>query len=230
VDEARELEVEVAAGWYERFPGAHVGVLALSDVTNPSSNAVLEERVEQIEASLRQRYAAQQRAQLAALPVIQAYQRHYRAFGQTYHVLRQLESVTLKGKALASPSALVLAMFAAELDSLLLTAAHDLDTVLSPIQIDTSNEGERFVGIGGRQHSLHAGDMLMRDRAGIISAVVYGPDERTRLRPETERVAFTTYAPADIDVGQIHAHLAQIAELVRLVSPAARTSLEGVYP
>jgi DNA/RNA-binding domain of Phe-tRNA-synthetase-like protein len=122
-----------------------------------------------------------QRAQLANLPVVQAYQRHYRVFGQTYHVLRQLESVVVKGKPLSSPSALVLAMFAAELDSLLLTAAHDLDALEPPIVIDASVAGERFVGIGAQEHTLRADDMLMRDDAGIISAVVYGPDRRTRL-------------------------------------------------
>src|SRR5579859_2556106 len=225
-----DARVEVAPGWLRHFPGAHVGMLALEGVTNPSSNEALERRVHDIEAALRARYAGYQRPRLAALPVMQAYQRHYRNFGQTYHVLRQLETVTLKSKPLSSPSALVLAMFAAELDSLLLTAAHDVDALEPPIVIDASIEGERFVGIGDREQSLHAGDMLMRDAAGIISAVIYGPDERTRLQPGTRRVLFTTYAPADIDPRMVRAHLGEIAELVRLVSPDARTTLHEVYP
>src|SRR5437588_219970 len=77
-------------------------------------------------------YRGQTRADLVAIANVQPYARHYRAFGQTYHVLRQLESVALKGKPLTSPSTLVLAMFAAELESLLLTAGHDLDAVQLP--------------------------------------------------------------------------------------------------
>ena len=230
VDEATAVRVQVGSDWQRRFPNAHVGILALDGVSNPVSHAGLERRVRSIESALREGYAGQQRAQLAALPVVQAYQRHYRAFGQTYHVLRQLESVTLKGKPLASPSALVLAMFAAELESLLLTAAHDLDALVPPIVVDTSTDGERFVGIGEREHTLRAGDMLMRDAEGIISAVIYGPDHRTRLQPGTRRVVFTTYAPAEIEVPPVRAHLSEIAELVRLVSPDARTALERVYP
>jgi len=45
-------------------------------------------------------------------PVLRAYQTHYKPFGQTYHVLRQLESVALKGRPILSPGGtLVSAMF-----------------------------------------------------------------------------------------------------------------------
>jgi DNA/RNA-binding domain of Phe-tRNA-synthetase-like protein len=207
-----------------------VGVLVMDGVANPRAHAGLEARVIDIEASLRQRYAGMQRAELAALPTVQAYLAHYKAFGQNYHVLRQLESVALKGKPLASPSALVLAMFAAELDSLLLTAGHDLAAVETPVVLDASRGGERFVGIGGQEHLVRGGDMLMHDARGIISAVIYGPDQRTRLNADTRSALFTTYAPAGIETALIEGHLEQIAELVRCVSPEATTRLSGSYP
>jgi DNA/RNA-binding domain of Phe-tRNA-synthetase-like protein len=145
-------------------------------------------------------------------------------------VLRLLESVALKGKPLASPSALVLAMFAAELDSLLLTAGHDLDRLEPPLALDVSQTGDQFVGIGGQQHDVRPGDMLMRDRVGIISAVVYGPDRRTRLSEKTRRALFTTYAPAGIEPGSVQDHLEELATLVRLVAPHATTRLQEIYP
>jgi DNA/RNA-binding domain of Phe-tRNA-synthetase-like protein len=207
-----------------------VGVLVMDGVANPPTHAALEARVAEIEASLRQRYAGMQRAELAALPTVQTYLAHYSAFGQNYHVLRQLESVALKGKPLASPRALVLAMFAAELDSLLLTAGHDLATVETLVVLDASQGGERFVGIGGQEHTVRAGDMLMHDARGIISAVIYGPDQRTRLNADTRAALFTTYAPAGIPTGVLEGHLEQIAELVRCVSPEATCRLSGIYP
>ena len=224
------MRVEVAPGWREVFPYAHVGLVVLEDVANPSAHPALEARVRDVEAALRQQYAGMQRADLANLPVVQAYQRHYRAFGQTYHVLRQLESVALKGKPLTSSSALVLAMFAAELQSMLLTAGHDLDKLEPPIVLDASGAGERFIGIGGQEFDVREGDMLMRDGGGIISAVVYGPDQRTRLTDSTRAVAYTTYAPAGIELSQVEEHLQRIAELARIVAPDSRMVLQTIVP
>lgn len=223
------LNVQVAPAWRTCFGGARVGMLAIDAVTNPRSHAELERRVAEIETALREKHRDQHRADLTALPTVQAYQRHYRAFGQTYHVVRQLESVALKSKPLASPSALVLAMFAAELESLVLTAAHDLDSVEPPVVVDASRAGDRFVGIGGQEHTMRADDMCIRDASGIVSAVVYGPDRRTRLSEATTRVLFTSYVPAEIDDAIPRRHLERIAELVRLVSPEAQVGSVELY-
>ena len=222
--------VVVTDAWRETFPAATVGLILLEDVVNPPTHPVLQQRVREVEARIQEQFAGADRAALITLPAITAYQRHYRAFGQTYHVLRQLESVALKGKPLASKSALVLAMFAAELDSLLLTAGHDLDALQPPLALDRSVAGERFAGIGGQEQVLRAGDMLMRDSHGIISAVLYGPDQRTRLNENTRRALFTTYAPDGIEEATLREHLHQLASLVQLIAPAAKIRLIGVYP
>jgi DNA/RNA-binding domain of Phe-tRNA-synthetase-like protein len=224
------LAVVVSDAWRETFPAARVGLVLLEDVENPPTHPVLQERVRDIEAKLRQQFVGADRAALTALPAINAYQRHYRAFGQTYHVLRQLESVALKRKSLVSQSALVLAMFAAELDSLLLTAGHDLGALRPPLLLDCSVAGERFTGLGGHEQVLRPGDMLMRDSLGIISAVVYGPDQRTRLNENTRDALFTTYAPDGIDEAALREHLQQLATLVQLIAPAATVRLIDVYP
>jgi DNA/RNA-binding domain of Phe-tRNA-synthetase-like protein len=212
------------------FPDARVGVLAMDNVTNPPTHPALEQQIREVEAELRQEFAGADRAVLSALPVMQAYQRHYRKFGQTYHVLRQLESVALKGKTPTSRGALVQAMFATELRTRLLTAGHDLDAVQPPLEIDASTSEDRFTGIGGQEHLLRPGDMLMRDVLGIISAVVYGPDQRTRLNEHTRRVLFTTYAPRGIDPDDVTRHLSEIASLVSLATPGATVQMLAVYP
>ncbi|MCA1647098.1 MAG: hypothetical protein LC797_17090 [Chloroflexi bacterium] len=229
-DMDERLRVITRDGWRHSFPEAVVGLLQIDNVVNQSAPAALQEKVLQIEAELRQRFSSADRPSLAVLPTIQAYQRHYRAFGQTYHVLRQLESVALKGKPLANPSGLVLAMFAAELDSLLLTAGHDVDALQPPLVLDQSSADERFIGLGGREQVLRAGDMLMRDHSGIISTVVYGPDERTRLVGRTRRVLFTTYAPAGIGAAHVLRHLEQLSVLIRLAAPEAEVRAQGIYP
>ena len=67
------------------------------------------------------------RKSLRDLPVFAAYDAFYRSFKKTYHVQLQLESVVFKDKTIFSPSALVACMFMAELETGLLTAAHDLN-------------------------------------------------------------------------------------------------------
>jgi DNA/RNA-binding domain of Phe-tRNA-synthetase-like protein len=90
-----------------------------------------------------------------------------------------------------------------------------------PLLVDASKDGDRYVGINGKERELKPGDMLMRDSLGIISAVLNGPDLRTRLSETTRRALFVTYAPATISPSDVEDHLAQIAEHVRLVDQAA---------
>jgi DNA/RNA-binding domain of Phe-tRNA-synthetase-like protein len=216
------MRLDASDEWRSTFPGAHVGALSMTAVSNAPQSAALDRQLGTLETDLRQRYAGSDRAALASLPVLRAYQAHYKPFGQTYHVLRQLESVALKGRSILSPGGtLVSAMFAAELDSLLLTAGHDLALVEPPLRVDVSRAADRFVGINGQERELRPGDMLMRDRLGIISAVLHGPDLRTRLTPATQRALFVTYAPAGIESDTVRRHLEQIAEYVRLAEPRA---------
>ena len=216
------ISIGASAEWHSTFPDAYVGCLVMRGVSNAPRDGALDARLAELQIQLRDRYASADRAALASLPVIQAYQAHFRRFGQTYHVLRQLESVALKGRDLAGPGGtLVSAMFAAELDSLLLTAGHDLDALAPPLVVDCSGPGDRFVGINGQARELKSGDMLMRDGLGIISAVLNGPDQRTRLSATTTRAVFVTYAPAGLASGDVQRHLEAIADSVRLTDPGA---------
>jgi DNA/RNA-binding domain of Phe-tRNA-synthetase-like protein len=204
---------------------ACVGVLVMNAVSNAPSHPALDLRLAELQTELRRTYASADRATLAGLPVVRAYQAHYKAFGQTYHVLRQLESIVLKGRDLASPGGtLVSAMFAAEVGHLLLTAGHDADLVEPPLLVDVSSAEDRFVGINGQERELKPGDMLMRDGRGIISAVLYGPDERTRLSDQTRRALFVTYAPAGIPAADVERHLEQIGEYARIAEPRAEVA------
>ena len=123
-----------------------------------------------------------------------------------------------------------MAMVAAELQSQLLTAGHDVDLVRPPLVLDRSTAGDRFVGIDGQERVLRPGDMLMRDAAGILSAVVYGPDQRTRIGEGTRRALFSVYAPAGIATAAVRDHLDELAGWVSLIAPAATVRLLAIYP
>jgi DNA/RNA-binding domain of Phe-tRNA-synthetase-like protein len=141
----------------------------------------------------------------------------------------QLESVALKGKPIPRVAALVEAMFVAELKNLLLTAGHDLDVVQPPIQLDVARGSECYVRLNGQEQMLKAGDMFIADTEGILSSVIYGPDRRTQIRPDTRRALFTVYAPPGIKEQAVYRHLQDIEANARLIAPEAETELLRVY-
>ena len=120
-------------------------------------------------------------------------------------------------------------MVTTELKHLLLTAGHDLDAVQPPVTLTVASGQERYRLLGGREQALQAGDMMMADGAGVISSVLYGPDERTRLRPETRQALFTVYAPPGIAESAIVRHLEDLRAAVRLFSPDADVEALTVY-
>ncbi|HEX2034095.1 MAG TPA: phenylalanine--tRNA ligase beta subunit-related protein [Chloroflexota bacterium] len=223
------MEVHLADGWRQAYPEASLGILAMEGVEHPSEDAALSEHVQRLEGELRRRWAGASRADLNQLPEFEAYRSYYRRFEKTYHVQLQFETVVLKGKPLRSKGALVLAMFAAELRNRLLTAGHDLATIEGGLTIDVAQGGERYVGLGGRDLAVQPRDMYIRDEAGILSSVLYGPDDRTQIRAHTREVIFCVYAPAGIPREAVEGHLAEIAGNVRLVAPGAAVIQRQIY-
>ncbi len=103
-------------------------------------------------------------------------------------------------------------------------------TIETDLSVDVAGVAERYVGIGGREQTMQPGDMYIRDHAGIISSVLYGPDDRTRITPNTRQSVFCVYAPAGIQPEAVERHLADIASNVRLVALGAVTVQQQVYP
>ena len=185
---------EVTSAWKAAYPGAHVGILVMHAVSNPAHDSGLERRKMALEEQLRSRFAGQDRATIASHPVLQAYARYYRQFKKTYHIQLQLESIVLKGKSIQSVAALVESMFMAEMQDLLLTAGHNLDMLQLPLALDVATGTESYTLLRGEHQTLKPGDMLIRDRVGIISSIIYGPDQRTQITSEAHNVIFTVYA------------------------------------
>jgi DNA/RNA-binding domain of Phe-tRNA-synthetase-like protein len=220
---------QVSDKWKSTFPDAHAGVLILRGAVNPAQHAELEERKKALEAELRARFSGHDRPALEKNPVLQAYATYYRQFKKTYHVQLQLESLLFKEKSIPSVAALVEAMFMAEMNNMLLTAGHDLDTVHPPITLDVAQGTESYILLRGVPQTPKAGDMMITDSEGIISNIIYGPDQRTQIRPQTTNVIFTVYAPSGIPEKVIEKHLLEIKENVQLVSPDAQVEMLKVF-
>ncbi len=213
--------IEVAPAWKLAHPGATIGVLAMHGVENPQQHQELDHKKEDLERELRDQFSSDDRESLRAIPVLAAYDTYYKQFGKTYHVQHQLESVVFKNRAIPNVAALVEAMFMAELKNLMLTAGHDWNAIEEPIRIDVATGIESYIRMNGEEQTVKAGDMMIADETDIVSCIVYGPDRRTRIRPETERVVFTVYAPPGIAEKDVRLHLEDIRKNVAVISPGA---------
>ena len=220
---------EVTSSWKHTYPDALAGVLAIRDVSNPPYHAELEGRKAALEEKLRSQFSGQDRAAIASHPILQAYGNYYRQFKKTYHIQLQLESIVLKGKSIPSVAALVESMFMAEMQDLLLTAGHDLDVLQLPLTLDLASGTEGYTLLRGEQQTLKPGDMMIRDQVGVISSIIYGPDQRTQITPGTRNVVFMVYAPPGIDEQTVIGHLQHIKEHVMIFSPEAQVELLEVY-
>jgi DNA/RNA-binding domain of Phe-tRNA-synthetase-like protein len=222
-------EFHVSDDWKTTYPGAAVGVLVVRNVTNPREHPGLEARKVALVNELRRKFASFDREALKAHPILAAYRAYYKGFKKTYHVRQQLESVIHKGKSIPKVAALVEAMFMAELKNLLLTAGHDMDEVVPPVRIDVGSGHERYIKLNGQEQIVKQKDMLIADNEGVLSSILYGPDQRTRIRPETKRALFTVYAPPGIGGGRVREHLEDIRENARLIAPEAEEEILHVF-
>ncbi len=198
-------------------------------VSNPPASALLDLKKAELEETLRKRHVGADRAALKADPVLAAYTAYYKRFDKTYHILAQLESVALKGKAIPRGACLVNAMFMAELSGLLLTAGHDLDSIRGTLVADAAAGTETYGTLGGREQALKPDDMYIRDDEGILSSVIHGPDFRSRIVPGTTRVLFTVYAPPGVGPRAVSAHLDALTRNVLVFSPDAQVESVGVF-
>lgn len=220
---------EVTSAWKSTYPEARAGVLVMHSVSNPAHDPALEAQKASLEGQLRAQFSGQDRATIASHPILRAYAEYYRQFKKTYHIQLQLESIVLKGKSIPRVAALVEAMFMAEMKDMLLTAGHDLDTLRLPLTLDVATGNERYTLLRGEEQVLKPGDMMISDQIGVISSILYGPDQRTQITSETSNVIFTVYAPPGIKEESVAGHLQHIKQNVLIFAPQAQVESLRVY-
>ena len=148
------LAISAAEAWRTAHPGGTIGLLELSGLENTDSSSRLNERKRAIEAGLRERYKGFTRQDFLALPVMAEYERYYKRFNKTYHVQLQLESIVPKAKPLPDVSPAVDANFMAEVETLILTAGHDVEKLRPPIVMVPAEGGINPASMRLRSNAL----------------------------------------------------------------------------
>lgn len=212
------LSISATEEWRSTYPGAVIGLLELSEVENTHTSLPLNDRKRETEARLRERYQGFTRQDFLSLPVMSAYEQYYKKFSKTYHVQLQVESIVLKGKGLPDVSPLVDANFVAEVETLVLTAGHDVGKLQGSISIDVSREGDQIAQMNGVTKAIRAGDMIMRDGNSVCCSIIYGQDNRSPISSETSHVLYVAYAPVGVPAETVDDQLRKIEENIRIFS------------
>ena len=209
------------------YPGTKMGILAIRSL-DPSSTAD-PSAAESAMAEIRRRYGHLDRAGLKALHPIRAYAEYYRKFGYSYHVLAQLESVLKGKKQLRVESGLLQSMFVTEIESMLLTAGHDLAALQTPLRLSVAAGGETYGSISGNEVCAVPGDLMVASGGHAVSSILRGPDFASRITGKTTEALFTLYAPPGVEPGCIREALESLERRIRACSPAAETLCLRVY-
>jgi DNA/RNA-binding domain of Phe-tRNA-synthetase-like protein len=228
INKTDEKIFSVDREWSIKYPHAKAGILVIKNIENTSSHPQLDKLKAKIETTLKENYRGFSRDDLNELPILKSYNSYYKTFGKNYHVRGQIESV-INGKSLSSASAVLTAMFMAEVKNMLLTAGHDCDLLRLPVRITIGTGKEKFIDIRGAEKTAVDGDMIMMDGDGVISNILLGPDSRTKLTPSVRNVLFAVYAPFEIEKDIVLSHLKDIESNVRVFSPAAETHFLEVF-
>lgn len=214
------IQVVPTSEWQAAHRDALIGILEVSRLDNSLPSIDLDRRKREVEARLRERFSGYSRADFLSAPVLAEYARYYKAFDKTYHVLLQIESIVLKHKSLPSVSPLVDANFVAEVETLVLTAGHDVAKLCAPVCIDVSRAGDCITQMNGSTRPMRTGDMVMRDAYGVCCSVIYGQDNRSPISTQTTHALYVSYAPPGVSSDIVEAQLQTILEYIRTFARA----------
>ena len=206
-----------------------IGLLAVTGCSAASLAEYLAAE-ETILSDMRQRFEGLDRKALKALKPMDAYTAYYKRFGQNYPLIQQLESTLRGDKQLEADSPFIRAMFLAEMNSMLLTAGHDIEKLRLPVSLRIANGDEAYISISGRETIAVKGDAYICDREGVLSSILRGPDERTRITAETTDALFTAYAPTGVEANAVLTMLDELERLIRLFAPESVTQYKGILP
>lgn len=219
--------LSVTDRWKQIHQGASLGLMVVKNVSSSELCEPLQACKRDLESVLRTTFSSKE--ELSKAFPISVYSQYYKSYKKTYHVSQQLESIIFKGKTIPGVSPVVEAMFMAELKNGLLTAGHDHSALNFPLTLDAAEGNETYTLINGNEQIVKAQDMVLSDETGIISSIIYGPDLRTRILPDTNDVVFIVYAPSGISKDMVLNQFHDIYSYIKLAAPEARIDQQNIY-
>jgi DNA/RNA-binding domain of Phe-tRNA-synthetase-like protein len=193
------------------YPTAVFGSLNINNQRNMKKHPDLEQAKRLLERNVKENYPAPKED-----PVVQRYAEYFGRWGKTYPIEFQINSIK-KGRTFPQVSTHVDCMFMAELEDRILTSGHDRDAIQGRPVYDLADEGEEYVKLNGENQVLVKNDVVLRDDAGVLASVLYGPAARTSIKGGTVNPLYFAWCPVGIDRETVDLHLSSIVKYLKIV-------------
>ena len=148
------------------------------------------------------------------------YFRYFRRFGQTYPVMKQLESF-LKGRPFPEEQYVNAVAFLTELKTHALIGTHDADRIEGDLVFYNESEKTYFPGMNKPEAHSYPGDVTGRDDRDIIISMVTGADSRTCLREDSTHALYLIFGHDEMSGEAIDEVAEEIKSAVLALSPEA---------
>lgn len=142
------------------------------------------------------------------------FERFFKANEQKFPLTKQIASAASRGFPLVPDP--VLALLALEAATGILMGVQNLDAVDSFVTLDCLESAESFIGMRGERVTSSRGQIVVRDKQGIIASLFRGPDKRTAVQPDGRNLLFYVF---DTDTGLGEGHDRAVAKITRLFPP-----------
>lgn len=206
------VNISISNNLQQEFPDLKIAIMRVKNIDYQSDETKLKQEKQKIEKFIRTNYQ-----DVKNLDVIKSYNQFFKKFGKVYPIQYQIQSI-IDGKGLPSTIKVVEAMFMAELQTLFLTAGHDLDKIEGNLQVQLTIGDEKYLKINQKDQSLKPRDIIGLDDKGIISSVLYGPDFRTKITKSTTNCLFFSYFPYGQNDENITEHFNSILKYIKLIA------------
>ena len=217
--------LEIASVVKNIYPKAKFGSMIVSGIPSITERSIMNHTVDTEIEQIKLKHSNYQRQTALTTEPLCHYATYFRRHKKSYPVLGQLESVLLKGKNIPPVGVPIEAMFLAEIKNLLLTAGHDLDLIKGTRTIHVATECINYTGLSGKEQQLVNHDLYLSDEVGVLSSVLNGPDERTKITESTRNACYFVYGVEGVTESLIQEHLktiftylSQAAQGVKLLS------------
>jgi DNA/RNA-binding domain of Phe-tRNA-synthetase-like protein len=80
----------------------------------------------------------------------------------------------------------------------ILMAIQDLDRFNGEWKLDLADEGETFQSVSGRMLSCRDGEIVLRDKTGMVCSLFQGPDFRTRVDASSKNITVYVFTAPEI--------------------------------
>lgn len=206
------MNISISNNLAQEFPSLKIAIMRIENLEYQTDHSEFNEEKQKVEEFIRTNYQDPK-----DLEVIISYNKFFKKFEKIYPIQYQIKSIT-EGKRLPSTVKAVEAMFMTELQTMFLTAGHDLNKIEGNLKVELTQGDEKYVKINQKEQSLKSGDIICSDESGVISSVLFGPDFRTMITKSTINCLFFSYFPYGQDDDNINGHFKSILKYIKLVT------------